>query len=78
MCSNHPPTVCSYNYAPGKLLTVNLGTVLQRSSQLNHETAPARAALAEKNNPEQSPKKAISRKQLLKTPEQKSSFIVKQ
>jgi hypothetical protein len=34
--------------------------------------------MAEKNNPEQSLKKAISRKELLKAPEQKSGFIVEQ
>jgi hypothetical protein len=44
----------------------------------SHETTPVRTALAKTNNPEQSLKKAILRKQLLKAAEQKSGFIVEQ
>jgi hypothetical protein len=38
----------------------------------------ARTALAKKNNPEQRPKTPFQQKQLPKTPEQKSGFIVEQ
>jgi hypothetical protein len=61
-----------------KLLTINLGTILQRSSQLSHETTPARTALVKKNNPEQCPKTLFQPKQLLKVPEQESGFTVEQ
>jgi hypothetical protein len=44
----------------------------------SHETTPVRTASAKTNNPEQSLRKAISRKQLLKAAEQKSGFIVEQ
>jgi len=67
-----------YNHAQGKLLTINLGNNLQRHFQQNPETAPARTALAEKNNPEQCLEYSFSRKELPKAPEQKSGLIVEQ
>jgi hypothetical protein len=68
----------SCSYAHGKPLTKNLDTVLQRSSQLNHETAPARTALNKKNNLDQSPKTHSNKNSCSKAPEKKSGFIVEQ
>jgi hypothetical protein len=56
---------------------MNLGASL-RYSQPNRETAAARAALAKKNNREQSSKALFQPEKLLKALEQKSGLIVEQ